>query len=173
MLLGSGDGPKGMIRRLYGGDPAPVTLRETVPHCVGVLSNVKLYAAARAGKAARAAAEERNSIVDGGCGVAGHDEEERVGAVEDGGVDCGGRRQKDGAGAQPVSNGRAATVMRCLGRLPLWLGCPRAPSVWHSFVRKPSQFDSRVYGRAVRSMPPLAQGELSKLGHTRQCGNAI
>lgn len=91
-----------------------------------------------------------------------------MGAVEDGGVDCGGRRQKDGAGAQPVSNGRAATVMRCLGRLPCWLGCSRAPSrreclalirlqtisVRQSCVREGSPFNATACtGRAFQARP--------------------
>ena len=62
------------MRTRYGGEPEPVMLRETLPHCVGVLSKVKLNAAASDGREA-ATTVARTSIVVDDVFVVVHDEE--------------------------------------------------------------------------------------------------
>jgi hypothetical protein len=52
-LLEAVDGPTGMIRTLYGGEPWPSTARDSSWHWVGTLVNLKVYAAARDGRRKR------------------------------------------------------------------------------------------------------------------------
>ena len=52
-LLEAVDGPTGMIRTRYGGEPWPWMLRERSRHWVGTLVKVKVYAEARVGRRTR------------------------------------------------------------------------------------------------------------------------
>lgn len=52
-LLGAVEGPTGMIRTWYGGEPWPSIARESSWHWVGTLVNLKVYAEARDGRKRR------------------------------------------------------------------------------------------------------------------------
>ena len=50
VLFASGEGPNGMTRTLYGGEPEPVMDMLRLPHSIGVDSKSKEYAAAKHGR---------------------------------------------------------------------------------------------------------------------------
>jgi len=53
VLLGSGEGPKGRIRTLYGGCPEPEIVMERFPHCCGGALKLHVKADDRAGREKR------------------------------------------------------------------------------------------------------------------------